>query len=208
MKNRSYANRGMALEDCIIYSINNYQYNHEAAICKIPTEFKPLRNASGKVVSVKVEKKSTVDFIGRYKNIPVAFEAKNSNQNRISLSEVQPHQEQFLDMWAEQPGAAAFVIVAFNQLQDFYRVPWLYWKTALDLWRTVRGAKKYVKIGDLEPWPTPGKASLSPEELPDEWCIDSRNIYRLPFLEKLEEYCIQKTSTDILGYVDRMKTEK
>ena len=208
MKNRSYANRGENLEDCIIYSIDKYENRKEAVITKIPTKFIPLRNSSGRVVGCKVEEKSTVDFIGRYKNIPVAFEAKNSNTNRISLSMVKPHQERFLDMWEEQPGAAAFVIVAFNQLQDFYRVPWLYWKTALDLWRTVRGAKKYVKIGDLEPWPTPGKAGLSPEELPDEWRIDSRNIYRLPFLEKLEEYCIQKTSTDILGYIDRRKTEK
>jgi len=186
MKNRSYANRGMPLEDCIQYSINHYQYSHEAVICKIPTKFIPIRNAYGKIVNVKVEEKSTVDFIGRYKGIPVAFEAKNTNTNRISLSAVQPHQERFLDSWDLQPGAAAFVIVAFNNLQDFYRIPWSYWKTCLELWRTSKGKKQHVKIGGLI-WTTTGKASMAPEELPPAWKLDASNVYRLPFLEDVEK---------------------
>ena len=185
MKDKRYSNRGMALETCIEYSINLYQNKDEAVICKIPTKFIPLRNSKGYVTGCKVEEKSTVDFIGQYKGIPVAFEAKNTNSNRISLSEVKPHQERFLDLWDAQPGAAAFVIVAFNDLLDFYRVPWLYWKTALELWQKSKGKKQDVKIGGLV-WETPGKASLTPEDLPVSWRIDSSNVYRLPFLEGIK----------------------
>lgn len=188
-KNRSYANRGMALEDCVRYSIEFYQYKNEAIICKIPTEFIPIRNTRGKVIDVKVERKSTVDFIGQYKGVPVAFEAKNTNTHRISLKAVQPHQEAFLDKWEGIPGAVAFVVVAFNQLQDFYRIPWYFWKAAMEHDRKNRGKKSDVKImddkGDWITWSLTGKASFAPTELPDFWRIDASNIYRLRFLDGL-----------------------
>ena len=76
MKTTYYGNRGMAFEDFIRFANDRYRARKEAAICKIPTEFIPIRDRSGKVVSCKVEEKSTVDFIGRVKNMPIAMEAK------------------------------------------------------------------------------------------------------------------------------------
>lgn len=187
-KNTNYGNRGMALEEIIKYSIEHYEFMGEAIINKIPTEFIPIRNAYGKVTAVKVEHKSTVDFIGQYKCIPVAFEAKNTNTNRILYTVVQPHQADFLDKWHKQ-GCAAFVVVAFNRLQDFYRIPWWFWKANMGNDKENRGNPISMKImdtkGNIIDWTTSGKASFSPKELPDFWRIKADNVYRLPFLDGL-----------------------
>lgn len=187
-KNTNYGNRGMALEEIIKYSIEHYQYREEAIIAKVPTEFIPIRNAFGKVTDVKVEHKSIVDFIGHYKGIPVAFEAKNTNTNRIYYTAVQPHQAAFLDKWHKQ-GCAAFVVVAFNKLHDFYRIPWYFWKANMKNDKRQRGTPIIVKImgadGNIIEWKTSGKASFAPQELPDFWRIKADNVYRLPFLDGL-----------------------
>lgn len=181
MKDKSKSNRGKPLEELIRLANDRYRADGTAIVVKVPTEFIPLRNGYGKLVGCKVENKSSVDFIGRYGNYPIAFEAKNTNTDRISLSEVQPHQEDFLDKWGHLYNGRAFVVVAFNQMTEFYNVPWTYWSEALKAWRTDKGSKRKVNLNwqELE---TPGRASLKPSDMLPEWKIETGGKYALDYL--------------------------
>ncbi|MDD4747962.1 MAG: Holliday junction resolvase RecU, partial [Salinivirgaceae bacterium] len=45
----------------------------------------PIRDYTGKIVTAKVEHKAAVDFLGVYKGIPIAFDAKHTKDKRISF---------------------------------------------------------------------------------------------------------------------------
>lgn len=186
MKSRTYANRGMKLEKLIKVANKQYRRDGIAMVEKQNTKFLPIRNAYGKVINCKVEEKSTVDFIGRINARPVAFEAKNTNTDRISLSEVKSHQEEFLNEWDENEKSIAFVIVAFNQMEEFYAVPWKYWSTALALWNHTKGGKAVIEIYGKKVTTT-GKASLKNTDMLPEWRIDTHGNYALDYVQALSE---------------------
>ena len=95
---------------------------------KVPTEFIPLRGAHGQVSRCKVDCKSCVDYLGRFRDIPVAVEAKHTQGTRIDFSAVQDHQAEYLDAWMEGEGRQlAFVAVSFG-VNRFFMVPWSFWK--------------------------------------------------------------------------------
>lgn len=181
MKDISKANRGKPLEEIIKAANQLYLRDNVAVVNKIPTEFIPIRNAYGQVVNVKVEQKSTVDFIGQSRGTPIAFEAKHTKTNRISFSAVQPHQYDFLNAWMKNHGTA-FVVVSFNNLQQFYTIPWKYWQMCYDHWNNpdMKGKKCPYNDGIM----TTGKASVSPEELPDCWKIEMGGRYFLNYLHQ------------------------
>lgn len=191
----AYGNRGMSLETAIEYTLNRYRSAGVAIITKQHTKFIPIRNRKGVVVSCKVEEKATVDFMGRYGALPVAFEAKNTNTGRIRFDEVQPHQATFLDEWTagsnREDGFQAFgmVVVAFNKLDTFYAVPWPFWRAARDAWRLKgRGCGKEQITWSGVTWETPGKASVSPEELLPEWEIKINSRYGLDLMSVIDSY--------------------
>lgn len=191
MKNRSYANRGRTFEELIKYANARYESQQIAMIQKIPTEFIPLRDARGRVCSVKVEHKSTVDFIGRYKQYPIAIEAKNTNSGAIRFDEVQRHQADFMDKFTQHPGTIGLVLVSFN-LQHFYAVPWAYWGKAYDL-RVRKGEKSpSVTFSALGEWYTiPAKKSLRIEDMDPSWAVSGQDPrYGLNYLKNAEKYVI------------------
>lgn len=186
----NYANRGMQLEEFVEYANARYRHHGIAVVEKQHTHFIPIRNRYGKVVDCKVEQKATVDFMGRYRNIPVAIEAKNTNSKRIRFSEVKDHQAQFLDDFVGDRGLDHFgfgaVLVSFS-MQRFFLVPWHFWSEARDLWKNRRGAKaSLVRYGMS--WITPGKASVSADELLPEWEVKPNNKYGLAYLSKIDTY--------------------
>ena len=186
----SHANRGMTWETMIEYALERYKWRGEAVITKQHTKFIPIRNRYGAVVNCKVEQKATVDFMGRYGSIPVVFEAKNTNTNRISFSEVQDHQADFMDDWILDDSAFAMVLVAFDRMERFYAVPWPFWRRARQLWKLERGKKEVVSWRG-QVWETTGKASVSPEEMLPEWEIKRDATHGLALLAGIETYFIQ-----------------
>jgi len=143
---KTHANRGRNLEELIIYANNQYRKQKLAVIDKVPTEWIPQRGKSGKIVGAKVTKKSIVDFTGHCQGCPIAFDAKHTKENNIRWDELQPHQAEFLSDW-DLTGGIAFVLVSFN-MQYFFAVPWLTWKTGLDNWLDT-GTKPTVYIHEI-----------------------------------------------------------
>lgn len=182
----TYANRGRPFEELLKVAHLRYQAEGVACVHKVPTEFIPIRDGHGKIVSCKVEEKSCVDYLGRYRNIPVAVEAKHTDGSRIEFSEVQPHQAEYMDAFCKAPGAVGLIVVSFG-LRRFFAVPWPFWKEAREVWRIghQRGASAPVKAYGMF-WDTPGMASASPEQLHPEWEIRQGGKYILPYLHIIE----------------------
>ena len=191
MKDRSHANRGRAFETYINYASSRYEHRKEALIQKIPTEFIPLRDRSGRIYSVKVEHKSTVDYIGRYRQYPLAMEAKNTNSDTIRWDAVQPHQAEYLDKFTKQPGTIGLVLVSFN-LEHFFAVPWTFWGAAYDFRVRMGNTKATQTVHAFgEHWDVPTKKSARIEDLSPLWRISGNDTtYGLNFLKNVEKYVI------------------
>lgn len=191
MKDRRYANRGQTLEEIIRYTNDRYRMDGLATVCKIPTEFIPIRDASGRVVSCKVKTRSTVDFIGRVGTMPLAAEAKETRSDSIRFDEVQDHQASFLTAYEGHGEAVSIVVVSFS-LNGFYVVPWPFWKAARDAWKEAqrfgkKKAEKHTITFDGETWTTPGKASVREEELLPDWRVELGGRYGFDYLHRYIE---------------------
>lgn len=190
MKDRRYANRGQALEEFIRFANSRYEKKNIAIIEKLATEFIPIRDRNGKICSVKVEHKSKVDFIGRYKQYPIAIEAKNSNSDTIRFDRVEPHQADYMDAFTAQPGTIGLVLVSFN-LKRFFAIPWTFWQAAYNA-RVRPGATRTSPV-TVEAfgttWTIPQKASIREDEIPPEFRVDNHDTtYGLHYLAKAEAY--------------------
>lgn len=183
----NYANRGMQFEEFVEYANARYRHHGMAIVEKVPTEFIPIRNRYGKVISCKVERKAPVDFMGRYLNTPVAIEAKNTNSDRIRFSEVKDHQAQFLNDFVGEHGLGFGAVLVSFKMQRFFLVPWCFWKAARDMWIRDRGEKAAVIEYGMS-WTTPGKASVSAADLLPEWEVKPNNKYGLAYLSKIDTY--------------------
>lgn len=191
MKDLSQANRGKILEDFLKFVHEQYQRQKIACVHKVPTEFIPIRNAKGKVVDCKVEEKSCVDYLGRYRCIPVAVEAKHESDARIAFSRVEPHQAAYMDLWTADPRSVGLVLVSFK-MQRYFAIPWIFWKVARDEWehrpRGTRKAKE-VKIRAYGyEWETTGMASVSADQLLPEWEIKPGGAMGLPYLHIIDNF--------------------
>lgn len=195
MKNRSYANRGAPFEEFIRFANDRYAHKKIAIIEKLPTEWIPLRNSKGKICSAKVEHQSKVDFIGRYGNIPIAIEAKNSNEDNIRFDAIQPHQADYMDAFTEQPGTIGLVLVSFN-LKRFFVIPWAFWSVAYEyrVRRNDRTTPVTVSAFGIT-WTIPKKFSVRVDELDPMWEIPNHDYtYGLHYLQPAEKYItLEKT---------------
>lgn len=189
MKDFRYANRGTPLEEFIRYANARYAKDRIAVIEKLPTEFIPIRNSRGKICSAKVEHKSKVDFIGRYKSYPIAMEAKNTNTASIRFDRIEPHQAAYMDTFTAQAGTIGLVLISFN-LERFYAVPWDFWGVAYDF--RVRRDDKNQNINLHafgQEWHIPQKFSVREEELLPEWRVPANDRkYGLHYLINVEKY--------------------
>ena len=138
MRAQMQANRGRALEELIELANNQYLVQGRAVIHKVPTEWIPVRDGTGKIRTAKVERKAAVDFIGAYGGQPIAFDAKETRADRIRWDRVELHQQKFLECW-HRAGGIAFVIVGFMARERFFVVPWPVWRRGLERWRDERG---------------------------------------------------------------------
>lgn len=193
MKNvyqRSQANRGKPFEDFLKFVHQRYQQTGIACIHKVPTEFIPIRDAHGKICSCKVEEKSCVDYLGRYKDTPVAVEAKHEESERIAFDRVEPHQSNYMDDYTRDPAAVGIVIVSFG-LRRFFAVPWIFWKTAREAWirkpnPKARKCEQITVEAHGYKWTTTGKASASAVDFLPEWEIKPGGATGLSYLEIID----------------------
>lgn len=190
MKDYSKANRGKDFEDFLKIVHQKYQQDGTACIHKVPTEFIPLRDYRGRITSCKVTEKSCVDYLGRYKDVPVAIEAKHETGNRISFDRVEPHQAAYLDDYIKNPAAVGIVVVSFGG-KRFFSIPWEFWKVARNAWTFrpsgARKAKKVTITAKGYTWTTTGMASVSADELLPEWEIQrGGSLLLLPYLKIID----------------------
>lgn len=182
---KNYANKGRAFEDLIEFANAQYRRQSIAVIGKQNTKFLPIRNGQGQLVSAKVEEKATVDYLGRYRNIPVAVEAKHTENDRILFSRVEPHQAEYMDDFCKDPEAVGIVLVSFK-LQRFFAVPWQFWKQARDAWEAGKGKTQLSVEAYRWSWYTPGMASANAAQLHPEWEIKTGGTSGLPYLDIIE----------------------
>ena len=188
-KNSIYANRGRALEEFIKFANERYKKKSVAFIEKQCTEFIPIRNSAGKVVNVKVEHKATFDFLGRYKQYPIAIEAKESRTDSIALSRIEPNQVDDLNAFCKSPGTIGLVVVSFES-KRYYAIPWQFWAAAYEL-RALQKDRKTPKtvIFFNQEWNIPKRASVKETELLPEWKIPSQDLnFGLHYLKNAEKY--------------------
>ena len=123
--------RGDVFEEIINMSNKMYQRKGIALVQKIPTPMKPIRRGN-QIISAYYEEKSTLDYIGVYEGVPIAFDAKETKEeNRFPLNNIQNHQIEFMGNWYKH-GGRAFLLVNFTKLDVAYRLDWItlswYWK--------------------------------------------------------------------------------
>lgn len=189
MKNSTYAHRGAAFESFIRFANRMYARHGIAVIEKLPTEFIPLRNSYGQISGAKVEGKSKVDFIGRFRRYPIAVEAKNTNADSIRFDRVEPHQAEYMDLFTAETGTIGLVLVSFN-LNRVFAIPWSFWGAAYET-RVRQNDKQTRRTVNAhgQSWEIPLKFSVRADELNPEWEVDGNSgRYGLHYLEKAESY--------------------
>ncbi len=123
--NRTYANRGMSLEEDISLSNEYYRYNDKAVIYKKPTPITitKVNYPSRKEAVIKeayFKTPSTTDYNGIYKGKYIDFEAKETkNKTMFPLNNIHTHQIKHLES-IEKHGGIGFLIVRFTTLNKTY----------------------------------------------------------------------------------------
>jgi recombination protein U len=161
-----YSNKGKGLEDLIEFTCSQYDQRGIALIQKVPTPVKVIRQGK-EIVRAFFEKKSTVDFIGNFKGVPIAFDAKQTkNKTAFPLSSLEIHQEEFLKRWSKGQGNA-FLIIECITIQKVF----------------------LLKIEALERFRIENKRKSIPFTWLEHHCkqIKSKNGIALDFLSLIEE---------------------
>lgn len=146
-KTATYSNRGMGLESLILKTNNNIFAKGWGVIDKVATPVKIIRKERGRIKDGIVSK-STVDFQGHYKGIPVAFDAKETAvKTSFPLDNVEPHQVRYLQNWKDT-GGAAFFIIEFTGLKKVFYMDiaefMTYWR------RMEEGGRKSITLAEFK----------------------------------------------------------
>lgn len=190
VKDPRYGNRGMSFESFVTFACERYKKFNVAVIDKQNSAFIPIRDRSGKIVTTKIEKKATVDYLGRYKNIPIAMEAKHTSTESIRWDAVQPHQAEYLDLFTKEPGTIGFVLLSFG-MKRFYAIPWAFWQAAYNARARTgssRTSPETVSAFGIT-WDIPKKNSVRMDEIPAQFeIIGDDRTYGLHFLFNADKY--------------------
>lgn len=167
--------RGSGLEEIINMTNNVYRQRNVAIIQKIPTPITPVKidKEKGNISLAYFEQQSTVDYIGVVQGIPVCFDAKETNEKRLPIQNIHPHQIDFMRCYQEQ-GGISFLIVMFNLYDECYYLPFnvldKYWQEANN------GGRKSIPYSAFE----------------KKYLISGGNGYPLNYLEALNVFISEK----------------
>ncbi len=142
--------RGSTLEEIINITNDNYLKNNLAIIQKIPTSIKPVEfdKVKGVIKLAYFEQKSTVDYMGNVQGIPVCFDAKETSRKSLPISNIHPHQIEFMDNFTKQDGIA-FVIAYFQSIDEYFFIPFEDLKFFWD--RAKKGGRKSISYKECNP---------------------------------------------------------
>lgn len=116
--------RGSVLEETINLTNEQYEKRGIALIQKIPTPIKPVEFDTVKrtIKLAYFEQKSTVDYIGIMQGIPLCFDAKETAQKSLPLSNIHAHQLEYMTKFTRQ-GGIAFLLVHFTAENAYFLLP-------------------------------------------------------------------------------------
>ena len=120
---KTFANRGMNLEESINITNNYYLDQGIAVIHKKPTPIQIVKMdyANGaRITDAYFKSPSTTDYNGIYKGKYIDFEAKETqNKTSFTFHNIGEHQIKHLQAVLKQ-GAIAFLIISFTKLDEVY----------------------------------------------------------------------------------------
>lgn len=135
---------GALWERVIETACGYYRENMIADIRKTPEPMRPISrpNAKGQFLAC-YEKQAQPDYKGTMRGgRAVLFDAKYTEQDRISRSVVSAEQEKELELNARL-GAECFILVSFS-FERFFKIPWSAFR---DMKKTY--GRKYIKPEDI-----------------------------------------------------------
>lgn len=125
---QSTANRGLDWESKITKKLEEYRKQGVAVIHKVPTEIKMIRkfNPNTKrsqiVNAFPVEESKFVDYVGVYKNKPIAIEAKKCDlKTRFPFDNIKSTQFTFFKDW-QNCGGIGYYLIWFKLLNEYYLI--------------------------------------------------------------------------------------
>lgn len=181
-KPKTFANRGMSLEEDINQSNLYYLSKKIAVIHKKPTPVQivkvhyPKRSAAV-ITEAYFKEASTTDYNGIYRGHYLDFEAKET-KNKTSLPLTNFHDHQILHMKAclEQQGIV-FILIRFSSLQETYLLPA---SIVIDYWdNQIKNKKKSIPHSVIQE----SGYEIQPGLFP-----------RIPYLEIIDKYILKGDS--------------
>lgn len=147
LDNWGEGHRGDLTEE-IINITNTYLLNKNLALVnKIPTPVKVLKRKGSKITDGFFEEKGLLDYIGICQGLPIAFDAKETNQISLPLSNIAEHQFIYIENFIKQDGYA-FIICHFKKLKKFYLIPG---EIILDYhYKSFKGGRKSIPEKSLD----------------------------------------------------------
>lgn len=120
IKNRRNANKGKHLENLIEISNKQYLMKGVAHVTNIPTPTK-LRRSEGEITGAFHSGKSTVDFIGVFDGMFIAFDAKETSSSNLPFKSIRQHQFDYLTSITKF-GGVGFILVLFKKENELYMI--------------------------------------------------------------------------------------
>jgi recombination protein U len=153
VKNHTYSNRGMSLEEELNETNQYYLANSIACIHKKPIPLQivkvdyPQRSAAV-IKEAYFKQPSTTDYNGVYKGKYVDFEAKETkNKTSFPLQNFHPHQIEHMERVLQHNGIA-FVIIKFTYHNEIY---FLEGQHVIQFWnRQQEGGRKSITKQEIE----------------------------------------------------------
>ncbi len=119
----SHANRGRAFERAIEFTNDCYASRGYGRVQKIHVPSGTTKD--GKFYRTK----STIDYLGQFKGIPIAFDAKETKLMRLPKDNMKDHQVEFLQDFSN--GGLGFLLVNFIEKKEVYAVTINFWLMCL-----------------------------------------------------------------------------
>lgn len=162
--------RGSTLEELVNRTNEQYREKGLALIQKIPTPITPVRmdKENRHITLAYFEQRSTVDYIGAVQGIPVCFDAKECSTDTFPLSNIHPHQVEFMKAFEEQ-GGVAFFLVFYSAEDLFYYLPL---RELLVFWKRMEDG---------------GRKSFRREELDEHYYLKRKSGFLIPYLDGLQK---------------------
>lgn len=114
----NYGNRGMELEELINKTNEKLIEDNIAIIYKKPTPIAVVKYDynSKRITDAYYQTQSTLDYNGIYKGYYIEFDAKNTNQNNLPLSNIADHQIKHIKSILNHKGIVFLMIMISSEI--------------------------------------------------------------------------------------------